>query len=288
MNKPVKLLMLALISAALSACVSNEVKVGDDSARGPITGSAGGATTSNASSQLEHCDKPLGTIGVIEDTQQDWYRILTTQYHLPATTPLIRLMIQQSNCFVVVDRGRGMAAMQTERMLEQSGELRKKSSFGKGQMVSADYSLTPTIQFSQQTGGGGFGAIVGAFSPVVGAVAGSMKTNEAATTLTLVDNRSGVQVAISEGNASNKDFAFFGALGGAGAAGGAGGYQKTPQGKVIAGAFLDSYNQMVRALRNYRAQSSGNATGLGTGGALDVDGQETPASKAKAKSKKKS
>lgn len=274
-----------LAVALLAGCVSNEVKVGDDSARGPVTGSAGGATAQNTSSQLERCDTPLGTVGVIEDTGTDWYRILTSQYHLPATTPLIRLMIQQSNCFVVVDRGRGLQAAQTERALQSSGELRSKSSFGKGQLVSADYSMTPSIQFSQTTGGGSAGAIIGVFSPLAGALAGSVKTREAATTLILVDNRSGVQVAVSEGAASKTDVDIGGALFGGGGAVGLGAYQNTPQGKIIGGAFMDAYNQMVKALRNYRAQKSGNKTGLGTGGALKVDGQSTPASEADAPTK---
>ena len=55
--------------------------------------------------------------------------------------------------------------------------------------------------------------------------------------LTLVDNRSGVQVAASEGSASKSDFAGFGGIFGGGAGGGLGGYQNTAQGKVITAAF---------------------------------------------------
>ncbi len=36
-----------------------------------------------------------------------------------------------------------MKAMEKERELQQSGEMREGSSFGKGQMVAADYTLTP-------------------------------------------------------------------------------------------------------------------------------------------------
>lgn len=50
-----------------------------------------------------------------------------------------------------------------------------------------------------------------------------------------------------------------------------GGYTNTPQGKVIVAAFADAYNQMITALRNYTAQSTGGS-GLGTGGKLQVDG----------------
>ncbi len=73
--------------------------------------------------------------------------------------------------------------------------------------------------------------------------------------LTLVDNRSGVQVSASEGSASKSDFAGLGKLIGNSAGGSLGGYQNTPEGKVIAAAFMDAYNQMVVSLRNYKAQS---------------------------------
>jgi len=59
---------------------------------------------------------------------------------------------------------------------------------------------------------------------------------------------------------------FGGVFGGAFA--GAGGYAKTPEGKIVTAAFLDSYNQMVKALRNYEAQTVEG--GLGTGGKLEV------------------
>ena len=269
------LLAVSLSSAlALSGCASMATGGG----KNPVSGSAGGAHSTNANASLEHCDHSLGTLAVEEDTSQPWYAILTNQYHLPATTPLIRLMIQQSNCFIVVDRGRAMGSMMQERELAASGEMRSNSHLGKGQMVAADYVVTPNIQFSQNTGGGAAGLLggLGGYGALIGAVAGSMKSSEASTTLMLTDTRSGVQVAISQGSAKNTDFGFGGILGGHGAAGAAGAYSKTPQGKVIAAAFLDSYNQMVKSVREYAPQRA--AGGLGTGGALAVDGASKPSS----------
>jgi len=213
MSSLFRLFAVMVLPLSLAACLATTPKLGDSDAKTPVTGAAGGANTTNVNSQLQRCDKPLGTIGVIEDTSADWYRVLTTQYQLPAVTPLIRLMIQQSNCFVVVDRGRGLGAAATERQLQQSGELRANSSFGKGQMVSADYSMTPTITFAQNTGGAGIGALLGAFSSSLQALSAGLTKNEASTTLLLVDNRSSVQVAAAEGSASNMDF--FGMLGAA-------------------------------------------------------------------------
>lgn len=86
--------------------------------------------------------------------------------------------------------------------------------------------------------------------------------------LLLTDNRSGIQLAAAEGSAKNWDYGVLaGFFGGAGAAGS--GFSKTPQGKVLTAAFMDSYNQMVRAVRLYKAQSVEG--GLGNGGTLKTN-----------------
>lgn len=254
------------------------MRMGSDSARTTATGSAGGANTANANSQLERCDRPYGTLALVEDQHADWYLRLTREYQLQSTVPVLRLLVQQSNCFIVVERGRAMANMQQERALQQSGELRSGSNFGRGQMVSADYAMTPSITFSAK-GTGGIGGALGGFSRglgVLGGLAGGLKQNEASTMLLLTDNRSGVQVAAAEGSASKMDFNVGAALFGGSAGGGLGGYTNTPQGKVIVAAFTDSYNQLVQAVRNYKPQTMGKQ-GLGTGGRLSVDGASKPA-----------
>jgi hypothetical protein len=264
-----------LTSACLSLCLagcSTDPTLGQGGGN-PASGSAGGSTSQGANSQLEHCDASLGTLAIEEDQAAPWYAYLT-QYQLPSTVPLLRLIVQQSNCLVIVDRGRAFGNMMGERALQQSGELRGGSKFGKGQMVAADYSMSPSVNFSQQ-GGQGISGVLG-FVPVVGgvlgAVAGAAKSNSASTTLLLVDNRSGVQLAAAQGSAKNWDFAGFGGAAGFFGAGGAGGavgaYSTTPEGKIITAAFIDSYNQMVRSLRNYTAQEVRG--GLGKGGNLKV------------------
>jgi peptidoglycan hydrolase-like protein with peptidoglycan-binding domain len=276
MNQKLKILAAIGVAASLTGCVASPVRVGDEGAKTVATGAAGGAHGANVSPDLERCDRPFGTIAVIEDQNTDWYRVLSGQYRLTSTVPVLRLLIQQSNCFIVVDRGRGMAMMQQERALQQSGELRAGSNFGTGQMVAADYAMAPEVLFSER-GTGGLGGAVGAVGGgLLGAIAGSIRTNEAATLLTLVDNRSGVQVAVAEGSAKNTDMNLGGFLLGGGAGAGLGGYTNTPQGKVIAGAFKNAYNQLVVAARNYQAQTMGDR-GLGTGGRLTVDGGYQPA-----------
>jgi hypothetical protein len=110
---------------------------------------------------------------------------------------------------------------------------------------------------------------------VLGAIAGGIRTNEASTMLMLTDNRSGVQVAASQGASSNTDFSVGAVLFGGGGGGGLGGYTNTPQGKVVIAAFTDSYNQMVKALRSYKPQTV-QGQGLGGGGKLTVDGNAAP------------
>lgn len=259
---------------ALSACATDP-KMGEN--KGTVTGAAGGSAAENKNSALEHCDETLGTVSMHEDVGAPWYMELRN-HQLGSTLPMLRLMIQQSNCFVVVERGAAMNDMYKERDLDKSGEIRGGSNFGKGQMVAADYTMSPAIQFSAKTAGGtgGLGGW-GFLGAVAGAVAGSASRNEASTTLLLIDNRSGVQISAAEGTGKNWDFGFFGAAFTGGLAGGGGGYANTPQGKVIVTAFADSYNQMVKALRNYKAQTVKG--GLGAGGRLGVDGGTTPASR---------
>lgn len=174
-------------------------------------GGAGGATAENASDQLECCTETLGTLAVEENRGDPWYSVFRQRFQLESTVPTLRLLIQQSNCFVLVECGRTMNNMMTERQLEQSGEMRSGSNFGKGQMVAADYTLIPPVTFSKQDTGGLRG-VVGALSPLAGAMAGSFQFNDAATVLTMIDNRSGVQLAAAEGSARNMDFGGVGAL----------------------------------------------------------------------------
>jgi curli biogenesis system outer membrane secretion channel CsgG len=272
-------LKLTLVAAALvlAGCEATMPKLGTQASATAATGAAGGETAQNANAQLERCDGPLGTVALVEETQSDWYRAYTQRYQLGSTVPVLRLMIQQSNCFVVVERGRAFANMERERALAAQGQTRQGSNMGGGQIVAADYSMTPEVLVSAKGtsgGGGGLGGFVPGLA-LIGAVAGGIRNNEAATMLMLTDNRSGVQVSASQGSASNTDFNVGAVLFGGGAGGGMGGYTNTPQGKVVIAAFTDSYNQMVKALKSYKAQSV-QGQGLGGGGRLGVDGGAAP------------
>lgn len=260
--------LVALI-VIISGCQATSPTLGGGQGGGTITGSVGGASTQNTNNELERCSEPLGTLSVFEDTSLPWWQVyFNLMPNLGSTTPVIRLMVQQSGCFVVVERGAVMAAIKAERELMGAGETREGSNFGKGQLVAADYTISPSVQFAEK-GTGGMGVIAGAlFGGVGAAIAGGLQKNEAATTLLLIDNRSGVQISAAVGNAANYDFALGGALFGGGAGGAGGAFSNTPEGKIVTASFADSFNQMVKALRNYKVQQVKG--GLGKAGNLKV------------------
>ena len=127
-----------------------------------IQGSAGtdGATGDNG---LQHCDKPMGAMAVVEPQSQVLQALL--QYNLQSPVGLIRMMIQQSNCFIVVERGAGMQNMMQERQLAQAGEARQGANMGGGQMVPADFIMTPAVVFAENNAGGVGAGVAGYVRP---------------------------------------------------------------------------------------------------------------------------
>jgi hypothetical protein len=201
----------------------------------------------------------MGTMAVVEPQSHVIHAL--SRYRLGSPTGLIRLMVQQSNCFLVVERGVGMQNMMQERALAQSGQLRQGSNMGGGQMATADFIMTPAVVFSEDNAGGvgggvgtAIGGLFGRGGAAIGAIAGGLKFKEAQTSMLVADARSGIQVAAAEGSAKKADFRLGGLLGGVGggAAGAAalGGYTNTNEGKVITASFADNYNNVVRAVRN--------------------------------------
>ncbi|HWP20489.1 MAG TPA: hypothetical protein VNO84_15260 [Burkholderiaceae bacterium] len=199
-------LAAALATAAgLAGCMATAPTMGDGGAKTVATGAAAGAAAENRNPQMERCTETLGTLAVVEDQGASWFQELRA-HKLQSTVPVLRMLVQQSNCFVVVERGTAMRNMRQERALADSGELRQGSHLGKGQMVAADYTMSPSVTFSQKGTGGLGGLVGGRVGGVLAAVGGGVKFNDASTMLTLIDNRSGVQVAAAEGSASNTDF----------------------------------------------------------------------------------
>src|SRR5438552_9961737 len=167
---------LLAATAAAHAQGITDMKKGEGGSA--VKGSTGPSGSQGAASDLERCDKPMGAMAVVEP--QDYVGRALARYQLGSPVGLIRLMIQQSNCFIVVERGLGMKNMMQERALEKSGQLRQDSNVGGGQMVTADYILTPAVAFSENNAGGvggglgGIGSLFGRGGAAVGAPGGAV------------------------------------------------------------------------------------------------------------------
>jgi curli biogenesis system outer membrane secretion channel CsgG len=210
----------------------------------------------NATQQIPQCARPIGVLAIVEPEDQ-WWR----QLNLGSPEAIIKVFVQNSHCFTIVNRGRSMASRAMERAMADQGELQKGSNLGKGQVKAADYFLEPNIvTANQNSGGGGAGAALGAFGGlfggagrVIGGIAGgiNVKKGEANVTLSVVNARTTEEYVV-EGYARKKDISW-GAGGGAGwwggfAAAGASGYQTTEIGQVIVLAYLDAYTKLVGQL----------------------------------------
>lgn len=204
--------------------------------------------------QIPVCAKKLGSISVLEpEDATNWW----TGQQLPAPSKLIKVFVNKSKCFTLVDRGAGMDAAMRERELASSGELRGRSNIGKGQIKAADYVMVPDlIAQNSNAGGSGVGALVGGLlggsrgAAVGGAL--NFKKKTADVVLTITDVRSSEQVAMSEGSAKKTDIGFGvggGLFGGSGlGAAGVGGYANTEIGQVITMAYLQAYTDIVNQL----------------------------------------
>ena len=203
--------------------------------------------------QIPVCAKPLCSISVMEpEDATNWW----TGQQLPAPSKLIKVFVNKSRCFTLVDRGAGLDAAMGERALASSGELRGRSNVGKGQIKAADYVLVPDL-ISQNSNAGG-NAIGGLLGGLVGGNAGAIlgglnfKKKTADVVLTVTDVRSTEQVAMAEGNAKKTDIgwgASGGLFGGSGlGAAGVSGYANTELGQVITLAYLQAYTDLIAQL----------------------------------------
>jgi curli biogenesis system outer membrane secretion channel CsgG len=231
---------LALISSAAFANQSSSYK---QQARGEA--------------DIPRCTHRIGTLAIVPP-DQEWWREL----NLGSPEAIIKVFVQQSGCFTIVNRDRSMQSRNMERALADNGELQEGSNMGKHQVKAADYFLQPDIvSTNKNSGGGGAGAAiggilghVGGWASTVGAIAGgiNVKKGEANVTLSLVNARTTEEEALTEGYARKTDVSW-GAGGGAGwwggfAAAGGYGYQNTEIGQIIVLAYLDAYRKLVEQL----------------------------------------
>lgn len=220
--------------------------------------SSGHKDQARGEQEIPVCSHRIGTLAIVPP-DKEWWREL----NLGSPEAIIKIFVQQSGCFTLVNRDRAMQSRSMERALADSGELQRGSRMGKGQVKAADYFLQPDIvSTNKNSGGGGAGAAVGGFlghfggwGGAVGALAGSInvKKGEANVTLDLVNARTTEEEALTEGYARKTDISW-GAGGGYAswwggfAAAGASGYQNTEIGQIIVLAYLDAYKKLVTQL----------------------------------------
>ncbi len=220
-------------------------------------GSSGRQAQAKATREIPHCTRNLGSVAIVEPDNQ-WWRELS----LGSPEAIIKIFVQQSGCFTIVNRGRSFQSRAMERAMADNGELQEGSNLGKGQVKAADYFLQPDIvTANNNSGGGGGGAVLGGIGGLfggagraLGAIAGgiSVKKGEANVTLSIVNARTTEEMAMTEGYYRKSDLSWGaggglfsgGTFGGAGAAG----YQNTAIGQVIVLAYLDAYTKLVTQL----------------------------------------
>ncbi|HOB01596.1 CsgG/HfaB family protein [Casimicrobium huifangae] len=259
-SRPVLLIAFAAIAVvALASCRQTDLGEGGSK----VSGSAGPAGPKDAAKELVTCDAPIATIALAESP--NGYTVLS-QYQLPPTPlPLIRVMMQQSGCFRVVDRAAGLRGTIQEQELKDAGILKAETVPKKGEGIGARMTLTPSLTFSENNAGGGIAAILGMIPALRdwAGVASGVKFKEAQVVLLLTDNETTEQLAAATGAARATDLGVGGIVIGK-VLGGAAGWGITNEGKVIAAAFLDAHNKLVvqaRALGPTGAAAVGGGPG---------------------------
>lgn len=222
-----------------------------------VAGSAGPKGVQGADSGLVTCSAPVATLALAENPNG---YTMTSHYQLPASpVPLLKLIAQQSGCFRVVDRAAGLRSTIQENELKEAGIVRANSTVAKGKGFEAQYTLVPSLTFSEQDAGRGMSGIIAAI-PVLRDIAGlaglvdQVKIKEAQVALLLTDNETTEQLAASTGSVKVTDLGVGGFV--AGKLGGAGGlgWSNSNEGKVIAAAFFDAHNKLVSQVRELQAK----------------------------------
>lgn len=249
------LALLAAGALVVVACGEKKTELGEGGSE--VSGSAGPAGAQNAHASLERCETPIATVALLENPRG---YVMPSTVNLPPTpVPLVRLLMQQSGCFRVVDRAGGLQGTIREGELKDAGVLRPNGTVQKGKGYEAQYTMVPNLTFSEQDAGRGLAGIIGLI-PVLRDIAGlagvaeQVKLKEAQTVLFLTDNETTEQVAAATGSARATDLGVGGViLGRLGGAAGAG-WSNTNEGKVIAAAFLNAHNQLVQQVRLLQAK----------------------------------
>ncbi|MCL7715026.1 CsgG/HfaB family protein [Stenotrophomonas mori] len=240
----------------------------------------------------KECKSLEGTLRISEpdDGLGAW-----ASYGLPAPSRMLRVLVNESKCFTVLDRGVGLAAAQEERALANAGHLAEGQNLHDAQMLGADYVLIPDIMSQNEDAGGGSiggsvsngrpkrGLIGGALNVATLGVAGklsggmSSRRQTAEVVLTLVDVRTSAQLFTTTGEARISDRAWSAAAAAGSpkgsASANAGRWTNTEIGQVIQKAYEDAYESLMEQVMDRQARRPGGRRG----GSILLNTQAGPA-----------
>lgn len=282
----------ALVSGCASTAASDAPK---------SSGSAGGSTSIGAGDTLQTCIDTVGTVRlqdsqassdtdskVAPDSTVESIRLLLKDVNGyqqkgnekgGVSIDSLRLLIQQSNCLAIVERGIGEGAANDEkrRARSPSREVRDDAGMGEGQEVAADFVLRSTV-VAINNNESSSGVSLGGFVPwkALGSLGANKSSSSADVQLVLFDVRSKVQLAVAQGHGSGENTGLatnlLGRVGGGLGSVKVGTQSNTSAAKILLQAYADAYNKLVPALLNYKTQTVKG--GLGTGGTLRVQGKQ--------------
>lgn len=248
--------MRAIVTGALALAVAT---VASPAIAKPAKPSSGRQEQVQGTREIPRCTRNLGALAIVEPENQ-WWR----EFNLGSPEAIIKVFVQRSGCFTLVNRGRAMQSRAMERAMADNGELQRGSNLGRGQVRAADYFLQPDIvSANRNSGGSAVGGILGGvLGGTVGAVVGgiNVRKGEANVTLSIVNARTTEEMALTEGYFRKRDLGWGagGGLFGGGAFGGAGagGYENTEIGQIIVLAYLDAYTKLVTELGGLPANAA--------------------------------
>jgi curli biogenesis system outer membrane secretion channel CsgG len=228
-------------------------------AQRPARPSSGQKMQEAAANDVPRCARKLGTVSIEDgDDPSPW-----TQASLAPPSKLLKVLVQRSGCFNLVDRGTGLNAATRERAIGAGLGLQRRSNVGQGQIKAADYVLIAEIQGANAnvSGNGVAGGVGGLLGGRVGGLLGAMRSKkmEANTILSLTNVRTTETIATEEGYAAKNNISF--AAGGFFAVGGGvgGGYDNTEIGRIVTLSFIQAYSRMVTGLGLIRPGAEGTA-----------------------------
>lgn len=248
-----RLASIVVLGLALAGCGKQQgVELGQGGS--VATGSAGPAGPQGAARQLATCAAPVAVVSLVEN--QRGYVGIGSGGLPESPLPLVRVMMQQSGCFRIVDRNAGLKATVQEQELKDQGVLRQDGGVRKGRGIVAQYSVVPSLTFSERDAGRQIGGIL-AMIPILNQFAGiaeHVRFKEAQVVLLLTDNETTEQLSSATGAARSTDLGLGGLVGGGAGGLGGMGWSNTNEAKVIVAAFLDAHNKLVAQAQQLAAK----------------------------------